>query len=147
MKIAIASDHAGFDLRIVLKENLKSEGYHIVDLGVDIKKSVDYPEYGMAGAEAVVKKEADFAVLVCGTGLGMAIMANKVRGIRAVTCNDIFSAQMARSHNNANVLCLGGRILGPDLAWAIVKTFLETSFAGGRHLRRVNEIKRLEKTC
>jgi len=147
MKIAIASDHAGFDLKIVLKENLKSEGYQIIDLGIDIKKSVDYPEYGLAGAEAVAKKEADLAVLVCGTGLGMAIMANKVRGIRAVTCNDLFSAQMARSHNNANVLCLGGRILGPDLAWAIVKTFLETPFAGGRHLRRGNEIKRLEKAC
>ncbi|MFA5393107.1 MAG: ribose 5-phosphate isomerase B [Candidatus Ratteibacteria bacterium] len=147
MKIAIASDHAGFNLKVEIKEKLIKEGYEILDFGTDSEKRVDYPEFGLAGAKAVIAKKADCAILFCGTGLGMAIMANKVRGIRAVPCNDLFSVKLTRSHNNANVLCLGGRILGPDLAWEIVLTFLNTPFAGGRHLRRVNEIKRLEKTC
>ena len=142
----IASDHAGHDLRIFIRENLVSEGYDVKDLGPDNKKSVDYPVYGLAGAEAVAQKKADFGILFCGTGVGMAITANKVHGIRAVNCSDLFLARMARSHNNANVLCLGGRVVGPDLAWEIVKTFLETPFAGGRHLRRIKQIRRLEKT-
>ncbi len=147
MKIALASDHAGFELKSEIKKRLIDDGYQVIDFGTDSKKSVDYPEFGLAGARAVIEKKADLAILLCGTGLGMSIMANKVKGIRAVTCNDLFSARLARSHNDANVLCLGGRLLGPDLAWEIVRTFLETPFAGGRHLRRVNEIKRLEKTC
>ena len=147
MKIVIASDHAGFDLKTEIKKRLAREGYQVLDVGTNSKKSVDYPKFGLAGAEAVAGKKADVGILFCGSGLGMAIMANKVRGIRAVTCNDLFSARLARSHNNANILCLGGKILGLELAWEIVLTFLETSFAGGRHLRRINEIKRLEKTC
>jgi ribose 5-phosphate isomerase B len=118
-----------------------------LDFGTDSEKRVDYPEFGLAGAQAVIAKKADCAILFCGTGLGMAIMANKVKGIRAVPCNDLFSVKLTRSHNNANVLCLGGRTLGPDLAWEIALTFLNTPFAGGRHLRRINEITRLEKTC
>ena len=147
MKIAMASDHAGFDLKMEMKAKLNNEGYEILDFGTDSKKSVDYPEFGLAGAGAVIEKKADVAILFCGTGLGMSIMANKVKGVRAVACNDLFSVKLARNHNDANVLCLGGRMLGPDLAWEIVRTFLETPFAGGRHRRRVNEIKRLEKTC
>ncbi len=145
MKIVIASDHAGFALKEYLRSRLAREGYAVRDLGARDERSVDYPDYARPAADAVARKEADFAVLVCGTGLGMAITANKLRGIRAVTCNDLFSAQAARCHNNANALCLGGRILGPDLAWEITRVFLETAFAGGRHLRRLRAINQAER--
>lgn len=145
MTIAIAGDHAGFELKEFLSARLTREGYRVLDLGTDGARSVDYPDFALAGARAVTGGKADFAVLVCGTGLGMAIAANKVEGIRAVTCNDLFSARAARGHNNANVLCLGGRILGPDLAWEITRIFLETPFGGGRHLRRLRLIGRAEK--
>lgn len=145
MKIVIAADHAGYELKTLLAARLEREGYTVNDLGTTSGRAVDYPDYAREAAGLVTGRRADFAVLVCGTGLGMAIAANKMRGTRAVTCNDLFSARAARCHNNANVLCLGGRILGPDLAWEITRTFLETTFGGGRHLRRLRAISRLEK--
>ncbi|HNQ35686.1 MAG TPA: ribose 5-phosphate isomerase B [bacterium] len=142
MKIAVASDHAGLDLKEIIKEKLLKEGYDVLDCGTRTPKSVDYPVFGLAGARSVAEGKADFALLFCGTGLGMTIMANKVPGIRAVNSQCLYTAGLARSHNDANVLCLGGRVVGPDLAWEIVRTFLTTPFSGGRHQRRVNLIRK-----
>ena len=144
MKIAIGCDHAGYRLKgevLVLVENL---GHQAVDFGTDSEVSVDYPDFAAKVARAVSQRNADLGILVCGTGLGMAIAANKVRGVRAVTCGDTFSARASREHNNANVLCLGARVTGGGLALDIVRTWLEAEFQGGRHERRVSKIMDLE---
>ena len=144
MKIAIGCDHAGYRLKgevLGLVENL---GHQAVDFGTDSEASVDYPDFAAKVARAVSQRNADLGILVCGTGLGMAIAANKVRGVRAVTCGDTFSARASREHNNANVLCLGARVTGGGLALDIVRTWLEAEFQGGRHERRVSKIMDLE---
>ena len=140
MKIGIGSDHGGFELKEYIKEYLKQEGIEYVDYGTNSTESVDYPDFGKKVAEAVVSKEVDRGIVICGTGIGISISANKVSGIRCALCGDTFSARMSRAHNNANVLALGGRVTGVGLALDIVKEFLEGEFEGGRHARRVNKI-------
>ncbi|MCS7279655.1 MAG: ribose 5-phosphate isomerase B [Thermodesulfobacteriaceae bacterium] len=144
-KIVIASDHAGFNLKEKIKEFLTKENYQIIDIGCYSCNSVDYPIYGVEAVKKVIEKEADFGILICGTGIGMSIVANRFQGIRAALCNEPFSAKMARLHNDANVLVLGGRIIGEAMAIEIVQTFFSTPFEGGRHERRLNLIESLTK--
>lgn len=144
MKIAIGSDHAGFKLKETVKEFLKTSGIEVIDFGTHSEESADYPDFAFPVAEAVAKKEFDFGILICGTGIGMSITANKVAGIRAALCNDLFTANCSKEHNDANVLCMGGRIVGEGLAKAIVQTWLEKKFQGGRHERRVKKIEEYE---
>jgi len=143
--IVIASDHAGYYLKEKIKEFLQSENYQVIDVGCFSPESVDYPEYGAKAVGKILNKEVEMGILICGTGLGMSIVANRFPGIRATLCHEPFSAKMARLHNNANVLVLGGRIIGEAMAVEIVKTFLETPFEGGRHERRINLIEELAK--
>ena len=145
MKIVIASDHGGFDLKELIKENLMEKGYNIEDLGTNSIEPVDYPDYGRKAAEIVARKEADKGIVVCGTGIGISISANKVKGIRCALCSDVYSAKMARAHNDSNMLALGGRVVGRDLALEIVNAWLTSEFEGGRHERRVNKIMEIEK--
>ncbi len=143
MKIVIASDHAGYFLKEKIKDFLDKEGYEVIDVGTYSTVSVDYPEYGYKAIEKILKGEADKGILICGTGLGMSIVANRFPKIRAALCHEPFSAQMARRHNDANVLALGGRLIGDGMAIEIVKTFLSTEFEKGRHERRINLIEEL----
>ncbi len=143
MRLAIGSDHAGFQLKEEVRAHL-SEAHELLDLGTHGTDSVDYPDYAMAVARAVAAGEADAGVLVCGTGQGMAMTANKIPGIRAAVCADTFSAHATREHNNANVLCIGDRVVGKGLAIEIVDAFLAAEFEGGRHARRVGKITALE---
>ncbi|MTI93974.1 MAG: ribose 5-phosphate isomerase B [Firmicutes bacterium] len=144
MKIALSSDHGGFDLKENLKEFLHELGHTYVDFGCSSRESVDYPDYSAAASRAVSSGECQLGIVVCGTGIGVAITANKIPGIRAANCSDCFSARMAREHNNANVLTLGQRVLGAGLAREIVRSFLDAEFAGGRHQARVDKIMALE---
>ena len=140
MKIAIGSDHVGSELKPVIMEHLQSKGHDLHDFGAYSAESTDYPIYGIQVAEAVAKGEYDLGILICGTGIGISLAANKVKGIRACTCSEPYSAQMARRHNNANVLCFGARVVGSELAKMIVDAWLEAEYEGGRHARRVQEI-------
>ena len=144
-RIAIGSDHAGFAMKETLKQYLKEKGYDVKDFGTDSEDSCDYPDFAFAVADCVAAKEADKGVLVCGTGIGISIASNKIKGIRCALCNDVYSAKMCRQHNNANVLAMGGRVTGFGPAGEIVWAFVETNFEGGRHERRVNKIMALEK--
>jgi ribose 5-phosphate isomerase B len=136
--IAIASDHGGFELKTVLVEELKSAGHHVLDLGTMNTESVDYPDFADALAKAIGDGRARRGVLLCGTGIGVSMVANRHRGIRAAVCRDVTDARLARQHNDANVLCLGGRVTGPEVAKDCLRTFLETKFeGGGRHSRRI----------
>lgn len=144
MRIAIGADHAGFDLKQRLAEQLQAAGHEIIDLGTHGPDSVDYPDYGVAVAQEVVQGGAERGVLVCGTGIGIGIAANKVPGARVATCNDLFTASMSRRHNDANVVSLGSRVVGPGVATEIVRLFLDTEFEGGRHARRVDKIHAVE---
>jgi ribose 5-phosphate isomerase B len=144
MRIAIGADHAGFHLKQTVAEALRASGHTVEDVGTDSEASVDYPDFAAAVARAVASGEADRGVLVCGTGIGMAMAAGKVNGIRAASVTDLESARLSREHNDANVLTLGARITPPDLALSIVGIFLETPFSGGRHQRRVDKIMALE---
>jgi ribose 5-phosphate isomerase B len=146
VRIAIGSDHAGFRLKQEIAGDLKGRGLSIDDLGTYDETSVDYPDFARAVAEAVARGEYDRGLLVCGTGIGVSITANKVRGVRAAVCSDTFSARMSREHNDANVLCVGARVVGVGLALDIVKTWLEASFEGGRHQGRVEKIMLVERT-
>lgn len=137
--IALASDHAGFELKEVLREHLSGRGVAQVDLGTDSTASVDYPDYARKVCQTILSGRADRGILICGTGLGMSMMANRFRGIRAALCHDHFTARSSRRHNDANVLVLGGRLLGTDLAREIVDTWLETAFEGERHVRRIRK--------
>jgi ribose 5-phosphate isomerase B len=141
--IAIGSDHAGYELKETIKELLKSMGVEFKDFGTTSTESTDYPDYAHAVAQAVNSGQADRGILVCGTGIGMAITANKHQGIRAANVESIASAKLSREHNDANILALGARITPPDLAKEIVKIFLATKFEGGRHQRRVDKIHTL----
>ena len=144
MKIAIGADHAGFHLKEHLARFLEQRGHQIKDLGTFSDQSVDYPEYAEAVAREVAAGRVDRGLLVCGTGIGVGIAANKVDGVRAAICNDLFTAVKAREHNDANVLTLGARVVGEGLAENIVSSFMETDFEAGRHQRRVDQIQALE---
>lgn len=144
-KIALGSDHAGFEMKEQIKTFLKDLGYEVEDLGAHSIDSVDYPLIAKAVAQKVKEKNPDKGILVCGSGIGMAIAANKVKGIIAANCYDKYTAEMSRKHNNTNILTIGGRTVTLQNAQDIVKTWLETEFEGGRHQRRVQEIKDLEK--
>ena len=138
-RIALASDHAGFELKEIIKEHLSSRDVALVDLGTDSTRSVDYPDFARKVCEAVLTRSAEKGILICGTGIGMSMMANRYKGIRGALCHDHFTALAARSHNDSNVLILGGRVLGVDLAKSIVDTWLETPFLGDRHERRIKK--------
>ncbi len=145
MKVAIGCDHGGINLKPVLVDYLEKKGIEYKDFGCYGKDSVDYNEYALAVSEAVASKEYDFGILICGTGIGMSIVANKVKGIRCGHCADVFSARMTREHNDANVLAFGERVIGPGVMVDIVDAFLTTPFSNGeRHTRRVEKIKELE---
>ena len=138
--IAIAADHAGFALKQVLRDKLEELGFEVLDLGTDSASSVDYPDFGHALARAITEGRASRGVLVCGTGTGMCMTANRHAGVRAAVCHDVTSARLAREHNDANVLALGARLIGPEVAGDSLAAFLETNFAGDRHARRVSKI-------
>ncbi len=141
MKIACGADHGGVDLKDALKVYLEEKGIEVVDFGTTGHESVDYPEYGHKVAQAVAKKEADYGLVCCGSGIGISIAANKVKGVRCVRAHDPYSAEMSRRHNNCNVIAMGGRFLGLDMAKKCLDVFLETEFEGGRHSRRVDAIE------
>jgi len=145
LKVAIGSDHGGLDLKIFLVDVLKKAGIDVTDVGVFQPDSVDYPDYALKVTDLVRAGTVDFGVLLCGTGIGMSIAANKVPGIRAALAWDIFTARMSRQHNDANVLTMGGRVTGPELAREILMTFLEEPFGGGRHQSRVDKISEIEE--
>jgi ribose 5-phosphate isomerase B len=145
MKIGLASDHGGFELKEELKAFLITLGLEPLDMGTFNKDSVDYPDFGISVAEKVSRGELEKGILICGTGIGMSIVANKFPKIRAALVNDLYSSRCSREHNDANILIVGGRIVGKGLAKEIVKIWLETPFAGGRHKRRLEKIEALEK--
>jgi ribose 5-phosphate isomerase B len=144
MRIAIGSDHAGLELKTEILSLLKDLGHEYVDYGTDTPASVDYPDYGEKVSCDVAKAKVDRGILICGTGIGMSIVANKFPFVRAALCNDLFSARMSRLHNDANILIMGGRIVGKDLAKEIVRTWIETPFEGGRHQDRLKKITLIE---
>ena len=143
MKIAVAGDHGGFKLKEKVKEHLVQRGFEVEDLGTHSEASVDYPTYGKACGEAVASGKADLGVVVCGTGIGISIAANKVKGIRCGLCTSVEMAHLTKQHNNANILALGGRTTEPGLALKIVDEWLDTEFEGGRHQRRVDMLDRM----
>ena len=145
MKIAMGADHAGYQLKDKIKKHLQQQGIDVRDEGTSSVESVDYPDYARAVAHDVSQGRADLGILVCGSGIGMTIAANKVDGIRAANVRTEYEAQMSREHNNANVLALGARVIGDDDAVGIVDKWLATQFAGGRHERRVEKIMAIEK--
>ena len=144
MKIALGADHGGFELKEEIKKHLEEKGFEIKDFGTYSTDSCDYPDYALPVAEAVAKKEFDFGILICGTGIGIGIAANKVPGIRAALCSDTFSAHATRQHNDANILTMGARVVGPGLALDIVDTFLSAKFEGDRHIKRIAKIAAIE---
>ena len=145
MKIAIASDHGAYDLKERLKLRLIQQGHEIVDCGTNSTEKCDYPDYGRPAAQMVAYGECDRAILLCTTGIGMSMVANKVKGVRCALCSDTLSASMTRRHNDANVLAMGAVIVGPRLAEHIVDEFLNTDFEGGRNQRRVDKIMETER--
>ncbi|MGT2784877.1 ribose 5-phosphate isomerase B [Streptococcus merionis] len=145
MKIAIGSDHVGLELKLTIAEFLKELGYEVDDFGPFSAERTDYPKYGKLVAQSVSSGSNDLGILICGTGVGISIAANKVKGIRAVVCSEPYSAKLSREHNNTNILAFGSRVIGSELAKMIVKEWLSASFEGGRHERRVNEIKAIEE--
>ncbi len=145
MKLAIGSDHAGLHLKKRVLDLLKHKGVAVTDFGTEKDEAVGYPDFGMRVAEAVSNGEAERGILLCGSGIGMSIVANKYRGVRAALCYDTQTARLSRQHNDANVLVMGGRLLEASQAMEIVKTWLETKFEGGRHARRIRKISEIEK--
>jgi len=137
VKVAIGSDHGGYSLKEVILPLLKELGHEVLDVGCYNEESVDYPGFADLVCEKIDKGESDMGILICGTGIGMSMAANKHKGIRAALCSEHFTAQMSREHNDANVLCLGERVTGPGVAMEIVRTWLSTPFGGGRHQRRI----------
>ncbi len=146
MKMAIGSDHAGLWMKQEIIDELQAEGYQVLDCGTHNSESVDYPDIAEAVAQKVLEENI-FGILICGTGIGISIAANKIPGIRAALCHDPYCAVLAREHNDANIIALGSRISGTGIALAMVKTFLNSEFQGGRHQRRVEKIDKLEKKC
>ncbi len=145
MKIIVGCDHGGYALKGKIMEHLAAKGIEVEDYGTDCDKPVDYPDYAEKVAKAVAAGKAPLGILICGTGIGMSIAANKVDGIRAALCDNCYSAQKAKEHNDANIICLGARVLGPGLAEQIVDTFLASSFLGTHHILRLEKIAKLEK--
>ncbi len=145
MKIAVACDHAGLQLKNVLIEEMQKEGYEVKDFGTYTEESCDYPDYVIPTAKAVANGGFDRGVVVCGTGLGVSMTANKVHGIRCAVCHDTFSAKATRQHNDANMLAMGQRVVGTGVALEVLKAFLETDYEGGRHQRRIDKMMALEK--
>ena len=143
-RIALGADHAGFPIKETIREFLEGAGYPLVDLGAWSEESVDYPDFGKAVGERVASRQADYGIAVCGTGIGISIAANKVPAIRAAVAHDVDTARLAREHNDANVLALGGRVVNAKQAIEMVRTFLSTAFLGGRHARRVEKIALIE---
>ena len=144
-RIAIGADHAGFPIKETIRQFLENAGYPLVDLGTWSEESVDYPDYGKAVGECVASQQADYGIAVCGTGIGISIAANKVPNIRAAVAHDVTTARLAREHNDANVLAMGGRVVNTTQAIEMVQTFLNTAFLGGRHARRVEKIALIEQ--
>lgn len=144
VRFAVGSDHAGFAMKELIRQHLDKAGHDVIDLGTYDETPVDYPDFGAAVGRAVVAGEADTGVCVCGTGIGIAIAANKVRGVRAAVVHDVSSAVLAREHNDANVVCFGARLIGPVVATDAIDAFIAASFEGGRHLARIEKISQLE---
>ncbi len=139
MKLVIGSDHGGYDMKLEVIEHLKARGFDVTDVGTDSPASCDYPIYAKKLTDVIKAGDADLGILICGTGIGMSMAANKQEGIRAALCHDVFSAEATRSHNNANVLCMGARVIGPGLALMIVDKFIDTPFSNDeRHIRRLS---------
>lgn len=143
--LAIGSDHGGFELKCHIIEHLKEIGVEYKDFGTYDEGSVDYPDIAEKVGKCVASGEAENGILICGTGIGISIAANKVKGVRAALCHDVYSAKMTKQHNNANIICMGGRVIGRELAFMIVDTWLSEEFQGGRHADRVAKIHNLEK--
>jgi ribose 5-phosphate isomerase B len=141
LSIAVASDHAGYDLKVAVKQQLAAMGYEVVDLGTNGTQSVDYPDFAYAVAHALRDGRVDRGVLICGSGIGISIAANRYPEVRAALVHDALSARLARQHNDANVICFGGRMIGADVAGDCLKVFLETAFEGGRHAARIEKLK------
>ena len=146
MKIAVGCDHGGLEHKNAIAEHLKSEGFEVEDFGIYENKSVDYPEIALKVANSIKNGENELGILVCGTGIGMSLAANKVNGIRAAACSEHFSAKYTRLHNNSNILCLGGRVIGIGTALELCDIFVNTEFEGGRHQRRIYMITEIEKS-
>ena len=144
MKIVIGNDHAAVEMKNEIKAYLESKGIEVLNVGTDTSDSVNYPEYGEKVGRAVVGGEADRGIAICGTGVGISIACNKVKGVRAVCCSEPYSAKLSRMHNDSNVLCFGARVIGPELAKMIVDEWLATEFEGGRHKKRVDMISAIE---
>lgn len=142
--IAIGSDHGGFELKNHIMKHLEERGIEYKDFGSYTEDSVDYPDIAEKVCEAVNSKECDKAILICGTGIGISMSANKIKGIRAALCHDVYSAEMTRRHNDSNALCMGGRVIGRELAFKITDVWLDTEFEGGRHQRRIDKVMALE---
>ena len=145
MKIAIGSDHVGIELKPIIINYLKELGHEVEDFGAYSSERTDYPIYGKKVAEEVVSGNFDCGILICGTGVGISIAANKIKGIRAVVCSEPYSAKLSKEHNNTNILAFGSRVVGPELAKMVVKEWLDAKFEGGRHENRVNMISQIEK--
>ncbi len=145
MKIAIGCDHGGLEHKNAIAEHLKENGFEVCDFGIYEQKPIDYPEIALKVCKAIVSGECERGILVCGTGIGMSIAANKVDGIRAAACSEHFSAKFTRLHNNSNVLCLGGRVIGIGTAIELADLFVNTDFEGGRHQTRVDKIMAIEE--
>ena len=145
MKIVVGSDHRGYKAKEVIKTIVTQLGHECLDVGTDSSDPVDYPDYAYLAATAVAKNEADRAILICGTGIGTSITANKIKGIKAALCHDELSAQISRDHNDANVLCVSGDLIGKVLMRKMVEVWLSTEFSGGRHQRRINKITAIEE--
>ena len=146
MKIAVGCDHGGLEHKNAIADHLKSEGFEVEDFGIYENKSVDYPEIALKVANSIKNGENELGILVCGTGIGMSLAANKVNGIRAAACSEHFSAKYTRLHNNSNILCLGGRVIGIGTALELCDIFVNTEFEGGRHQRRIDMITEIEKS-
>lgn len=145
MKIAIGNDHVGVEMKQEITAYLKEKGYEVINYGTDSTERCDYPVYGEKVARAVVKGEADCGILICGTGVGISLSANKVHGVRAVVCSEPYSAQLSKKHNNTNVLAFGARVIGIELAKMIVDAWLGAEFEGERHLKRIQMIAEIEE--
>ena len=144
MKLAFGCDHGGFEHKNAIAEHLKNRGFEVVDCGIYENKSVDYPDIAVKVCEQITSKQCELGILVCGTGIGMSLAANKVKGIRAACCSEHFSAKYTRLHNDSNILCLGGRVIGVGTAIELVDLFVDTEFVGGRHQTRVDKITAIE---
>ena len=145
MKIAIGNDHTALEMKNEMKKFLEEKGYEVIDYGTNSTESCDYPVYGEKVGNAVAGGEADLGLAICGTGVGISLACNKVKGIRAACCSDCFSAKLTRQHNDANILCMGGRVVGAGLALMMTDLFLNTEFEGGRHQTRIDKIAEIER--